>query len=33
MNLSKDGFLKSKMDDEGWVPVTLIAGFNRVSEH
>uniref|UniRef100_A0A3N7F716 HTH La-type RNA-binding domain-containing protein n=1 Tax=Populus trichocarpa TaxID=3694 RepID=A0A3N7F716_POPTR len=30
MNLSKDGFLKSKMDDEGWVPITLIAGFNRV---
>lgn len=29
-NLSKDGFLKSKMDDEGWVPITLIAGFNRV---
>ncbi|KAJ6352055.1 hypothetical protein OIU76_001299 [Salix suchowensis] len=33
INLSEDGFLKSQMDDEGWVPITLIAGFNRVSEH
>ncbi|WCJ44286.1 La-related protein 1C [Euphorbia peplus] len=29
-NLIRDEFLKSNMDDEGWVPVTLIAGFNRV---
>ncbi|KAJ6306289.1 hypothetical protein OIU78_021579, partial [Salix suchowensis] len=29
INLSEDGFLKSQMDDEGWVPITLIAGFNR----
>ncbi|KAJ6773502.1 LA-RELATED PROTEIN 1B [Salix purpurea] len=30
INLSEDGYLKSRMDDEGWVPITLIAGFNRV---
>uniref|UniRef100_A0A5B6YWY6 Putative la-related protein 1C-like n=1 Tax=Davidia involucrata TaxID=16924 RepID=A0A5B6YWY6_DAVIN len=29
-NLIKDDFLKSNMDDEGWVPITLIASFPRV---
>ncbi|EEF52768.1 lupus la ribonucleoprotein, putative [Ricinus communis] len=29
-NLVKDDFLKSNMDDQGWVPITLIASFNRV---
>ncbi|XP_071703453.1 la-related protein 1C-like [Rutidosis leptorrhynchoides] len=29
-NLVKDKYLRSNMDEEGWVPVTLIAGFHRV---
>ncbi|CAL0328689.1 unnamed protein product [Lupinus luteus] len=29
-NLVKDDFLKSKMDEQGWVPVALIANFPRV---
>ncbi|KAJ9165934.1 hypothetical protein P3X46_020745 [Hevea brasiliensis] len=29
-NLIKDEYLKSNMDNQGWVPITLIAGFNRV---
>ncbi|GAA5800214.1 hypothetical protein EDC94DRAFT_649369 [Helicostylum pulchrum] len=29
-NLCKDMFLRSQMDTEGYVPITLIAGFNRV---
>ncbi|KAH1095756.1 hypothetical protein GLYMA_14G221100v4 [Glycine max] len=29
-NLVKDAFLRSKMDEQGWVPVTLIADFPRV---
>lgn len=29
-NLVKDNYLRSNMDEEGWVPVTLIAGFRRV---
>ncbi|KAE9592651.1 hypothetical protein Lal_00029091 [Lupinus albus] len=29
-NLVKDDFLKSHMDEQGWVPVTLIADFPRV---
>nr|XP_043635167.1 la-related protein 1B-like isoform X2 [Erigeron canadensis] len=29
-NLVKDNFLRSHMDDEGWVPISLIAGFRRV---
>ncbi|OWM74962.1 la-related protein 1C-like [Punica granatum] len=29
-NLAKDEFLKSNMDSEGWVPISLIAGFPRV---
>ncbi|KAI3816323.1 hypothetical protein L1987_16016 [Smallanthus sonchifolius] len=31
-NLVKDMFLRSHMDDEGWVPITLIAGFQRVQK-
>ena len=30
-NLVKDKFLRSNMDDQGWVPISLIAGFPRVS--
>lgn len=30
-NLVKDAFLRSKMDEQGWVPITLIADFPRVS--
>ncbi|KAK8585201.1 hypothetical protein V6N13_139136 [Hibiscus sabdariffa] len=29
-NLVKDEFLKSNMDDQGWVSISLIAGFPRV---
>ncbi|XP_076883119.1 la-related protein 1C-like [Bidens hawaiensis] len=29
-NLVKDHYLRSNMDEEGWVPLTLIAGFHRV---
>ncbi|KAJ8762215.1 hypothetical protein K2173_007371 [Erythroxylum novogranatense] len=29
-NLVRDEFLKSNMDEQGWVPITLIADFNRV---
>ncbi|XP_043709354.1 la-related protein 1C-like [Telopea speciosissima] len=29
-NLIKDAYMKSLMDNEGWVPVHLIAGFRRV---
>lgn len=29
-NLCRDLFLRSQMDTEGYVPITLIAGFNRV---
>ncbi|KAL4579006.1 hypothetical protein LXL04_015141 [Taraxacum kok-saghyz] len=29
-NLKKDDYLKSNMDEEGWVPLSLIAGFRRV---
>ncbi|XP_042495782.1 la-related protein 1B-like [Macadamia integrifolia] len=29
-NLVKDGYMKSLMDDQGWVPVHLIAEFRRV---
>ncbi|CAI9777911.1 unnamed protein product [Fraxinus pennsylvanica] len=31
-NLVKDNFLRSNMDDQGWVPITLIAGFRRVQQ-
>ena len=30
-NLIKDEYLKSNMDEQGWVPIALIAGFPRVS--
>jgi hypothetical protein len=30
-NLCKDIFLRSKMDDQGFIPVSVIANFNRVS--
>ncbi|XP_076910932.1 la-related protein 1C-like [Bidens hawaiensis] len=29
-NLVKDNFLRSHMDEDGWVPLTLIAGFPRM---
>ncbi|KAK6796591.1 hypothetical protein RDI58_004292 [Solanum bulbocastanum] len=31
-NLIKDTFLRQNMDEHGWVPVTLIAGFKKVME-
>ncbi|KAG6509143.1 la-related protein 1B-like [Zingiber officinale] len=31
-NLLKDTYLRQKMDDQGWVPISLIAGFNRVKQ-
>lgn len=31
-NLVRDDFLRSNMDDEGWVPITLIAGFPRIQQ-
>lgn len=30
-NLIKDTYLRQNMDDQGWVPIKLIAGFNKVS--
>lgn len=30
-NLCKDIYLRKHMDDHGWVPLSLIAGFNQVS--
>ncbi|KAI0523269.1 hypothetical protein KFK09_005664 [Dendrobium nobile] len=30
-NLCKDLYLRQNMDEQGWVPISLIAGFNRVS--
>lgn len=30
-NLCKDIFLRKNMDDQGWVPISLIATFRRVS--
>ena len=29
-NLQKDFFLRNQMDDEGFVPISVIAGFNRL---
>ncbi|XP_061358984.1 la-related protein 1C-like [Gastrolobium bilobum] len=29
-NLVKDTYLRRNMDDQGWVPITLIAGFKKV---
>lgn len=31
-NLCKDIFLRQNMDEHGWVPISLIAGFNRVKQ-
>ncbi|XP_022879756.1 la-related protein 1C-like isoform X2 [Olea europaea var. sylvestris] len=31
-NLVKDTFLRQNMDEEGWVPIQLIAGFRKVME-
>ncbi|CAI9763814.1 unnamed protein product [Fraxinus pennsylvanica] len=31
-NLVKDNFLRSNMDDQGWVPINLIASFPRVQQ-
>ncbi|KAK4360504.1 hypothetical protein RND71_019456 [Anisodus tanguticus] len=31
-NLIKDTFLRQNMDEHGWVPITLIAGFKKVIE-
>ncbi|XP_020260723.1 la-related protein 1C isoform X2 [Asparagus officinalis] len=31
-NLCKDVYLRQNMDDEGWVPISLIAGFNKVKQ-
>ncbi|KAL0925775.1 hypothetical protein M5K25_004145 [Dendrobium thyrsiflorum] len=31
-NLCKDIFLRQNMDEKGWVPISLIAGFNRVKQ-
>ncbi|KAK1586574.1 hypothetical protein Q3G72_003890 [Acer saccharum] len=30
-NLIKDTYLRQNMDEQGWVPIKLIAGFNKVS--
>ncbi|CAL1394362.1 unnamed protein product [Linum trigynum] len=30
-NLIRDTFLRQNMDEQGWVPIKLIAGFNKVS--
>ncbi|CAN6454593.1 unnamed protein product [Victoria cruziana] len=29
-NLCKDRFMRSKIDQEGWIPISIIAGFRRV---
>ncbi|WOL10855.1 la-related protein 1B isoform X1 [Canna indica] len=29
-NLCRDVYLRQNMDEQGWVPISLIAGFNRV---
>ncbi|KAL6522081.1 hypothetical protein OROMI_031958 [Orobanche minor] len=31
-NLVKDNYLRSNMDDQGWVPIALIASFRRVQQ-
>ncbi|KAK8956904.1 hypothetical protein KSP39_PZI000933 [Platanthera zijinensis] len=31
-NLFKDGYLRQHMDEQGWVPISLIASFNRVMQ-
>ncbi|XP_019424139.1 PREDICTED: la-related protein 1B-like isoform X2 [Lupinus angustifolius] len=32
VNLVKDEYLRKKMDDQGWVHINLVAGFNKVKE-
>ncbi|XP_026433042.1 la-related protein 1B-like [Papaver somniferum] len=32
VNLCKDIYLRQNMDEQGWVPVSLIAGFHRVEQ-
>ena len=29
-NLQRDKHMKDNMDNQGWIPISLIAGFNRV---
>lgn len=29
-NMAQDFFLRQRMDDQGWIPISLIASFNRV---
>lgn len=31
-NLARDGYLRSNMDEQGWVPISLIATFRRVQQ-
>lgn len=31
-NLAQDFFLRQRMDDQGWIPISLIASFNRVKK-
>lgn len=31
-NMCRDVFLRTQMDEEGWVPMSLIAGFNKVKQ-
>lgn len=31
-NLLKDVYLRKHMNEEGWVPITLLAGFNRIQQ-
>lgn len=32
-NMCRDVFLRSKMDEEGWVPMALIASFNKIKQY
>ncbi|KAG2152745.1 hypothetical protein DEU56DRAFT_775768 [Suillus clintonianus] len=31
-NMAQDFFLRQRMDDQGWIPISLIASFNRVQK-
>lgn len=31
-NMAQDFFLRQRMDDQGWIPISLIASFNRVKK-
>ncbi|OAX40827.1 hypothetical protein K503DRAFT_573865 [Rhizopogon vinicolor AM-OR11-026] len=31
-NMAQDFFLRQRMDDQGWIPISLIASFNRVKQ-